>query len=293
MESSIFVPIMVAAIQSAGQVLSSLASKAKEAAGNYVFSKDFFEETIVDASEQLANFIKLSSLSLKQEIREQSILDVVQELQAHVASIGELLRLVKTSEISPAMADRLITSGLVPLQVSLKKAEIRLSHYGRDDMRLFCHVVGTNTLISGYVYSGQNVPSLERDLEESVHVFQKRLLDAIAQSGREVPWEKVSRLMTIDGISELVELYNSTLQPVKKNSPIENAVNLTKNPDPEPKPPSKVQKRKVKDMDLEKFVGTARKIYDPLYHNTDCSECGHKIVLTNPSHCPNCRRLFV
>ena len=91
MEFSLFIPLMVAAIQSSGQILSSFVAKAKETAKNFVFDKEFFEDTIVELSEQLADLINVTSLNLKQEMREQSILDVVQDLQAHVASIGELL----------------------------------------------------------------------------------------------------------------------------------------------------------------------------------------------------------
>ena len=208
----IFIPLMVAAIQSAGQVLSSLASKAKETASKYVFDKEVFEDTIVESSEQLANLINVTSLNLKQEMREQSILDVIQDLQAHVATLGDLLGLAKTSEITPALAAQLIGDGLVPLNKSLRKAEIRLTQYKRDDMRLFCHVVGLNTLISGYIYLGQNVPTLKKDLEDSIYIFQKSLLDSIVQSKHQIPWNKVPHLLTTDGISELVELYDSTLK---------------------------------------------------------------------------------
>lgn len=256
----IFIPLMVAAIQSAGQILSSIASKAKDVASNYIFNKEIFESTIADLSEQLANLLNIASSDLKQEIREQSITDVVQELQAHVASIGELLSFVKTSQITPAMAERLITGGLLPLQVSLKKAEIRLRQFGRDDMRLFCHVVGTNALIAGYVYAGQNVPALQKDLEDSIYVFQKRLLDAIAQYNREIPWNKVPYLLTTDGVSDLFELYSSTMQGVEKSSP----------------------------------AGNARILHDPfVFSIVYCSECGSKGFSQNASTCPKCKRKFV
>ena len=86
-------------------------------------------------------------------------------------------------------------------------------------MRLFCHVVGIKTLITGYGYAGQNVPTLRKDLEDSIYIFQKRLLDAIAQSNREIPWKEIPHLLTVDGVSDLYELYNSTLQVVSKNLP--------------------------------------------------------------------------
>ena len=57
MEFSFLIPLMVAAIQSAGQVLSSFASKAKDAVSNYVFDKEFVENTIIDSANQLANLL--------------------------------------------------------------------------------------------------------------------------------------------------------------------------------------------------------------------------------------------
>jgi hypothetical protein len=297
MEFSIFIPLMVAAIQSAGQVLSSFASKAKEAASNYIFDKEFVENTIVDSTEQLADLLKATSYDLKQEIREQGIISVVQELQAHIASIGKLLSLVKTSEIKPAMAERLITGGLLPLQISLEKAELRLKHYGRDEMCLYCHIVGTSTLIAGYVYAGQDVPTLQKDLKDSIYIFQKHLLDSIAhamiEANREIPWDKVPHLLTADNVSDLFELYNSTLQGVEKITPVESRSILSKEFDTKPKASSAVRKRKVSEMDLQDITGTARILHDFLYMNLSCSECGCKGFAQNTSICPNCKRKFV
>ena len=141
------------------------------------------------------------------------------------------------------MAEQLISGGLVPLRTSLKKAEIRLSQYEKDDMRLFCHVVGINTLIAGYAYLGQSVPSLKKDLEESIYSFQKRLLDTIAQSNREIPWNKVPHLLTADGISELVELYNSSPKSKEKISLIEHP-SVPKDIDKKEKPSPTVKREK-------------------------------------------------
>ena len=79
MEFSIFIPLMVAAIQSAGQVLSSFTSKAKEAASKFIFDKEFFEDTIVESSEQLAKLIDVAFLDLKQEMIELHIAQAVEE----------------------------------------------------------------------------------------------------------------------------------------------------------------------------------------------------------------------
>lgn len=319
MDIAIFMPLMVAAIQSAGQVLASLASKAKDAAKNYIFDKNFFEDTIVDSSEQLAKLLNIAALDVKQEIREQSIVDAVQDLQAHVAAIGDILSLVKTSELTPTMAERLVTAGLLPLQVSLKKAELRLSQYGRDEMRLFCHVVGLKTLITGYGFVGQNVPTLQKDLENSIYIFQKRLLDAIAQSNREIPWNKIPHFLTADGASDLFELYNSTLHAVPKNPPVESnfvesrdsalkpegSPEFNKNnrveghlspsraSEAKTKPPTDVAKRKVKEMQLQDVTETAMKLQWMLYGSISCSECGFKAISQDDAICPNCKRKFV
>jgi rubrerythrin len=318
MDVVIFMPLMVAAIQSAGQVLASFASKAKEAARNYIFDKDFFEDTIVDSSEQLAELLNVAALDVKQEIREQSIIDAVQDLQAHVAAIGDILSLVQTSELTPAIAERLITGGLLPLQVSLKKAELRLSQHGRDEMRLFCHVVGIKTLITGYGYVGQNVPTLQKDLEDSIYVFQKRLLDSIAQSNHQIPWNKIPHFLTAEGASDLFELYNSTLPAVQKDSLDESHLVSSnesaskpelqlevkkrsqtktrsvpsKNSESKPKSDPAVTKRKVRDMELRDVTRTARKLQGFLYGLT-CSECGFKGLDQNDVTCPYCGRKFV
>jgi hypothetical protein len=294
MEFSVFIPLMVAAIQSAGQVLSAFPSKAKEAASKYIFDREYFEDTIVESSEQLADLVSLGFLNLKQEIIELSILEVVEDLQANISSLGDLLKLAKTSEITPALAEQLVSGGLYPLKKSLNKAETRLTKYGRDDMRLFCHVVGTNTLIAGFIYLGENnkVPTLQKDLEDSIYVFQKRLLDSIARSNREVPWNKVPYLLTTEGVSELVELYNSTLQSNDKRLPLESPSTAPKNPSEKRTPSPKVKKRKVRDMKLQGIGETARRLHGFFPLLFTCSECGfsvHKYDLI----CPNCGRKFL
>lgn len=294
MEFSIFIPLMVAAIQSTGQVLSAFASKAKEAASKYIFDKEFVENAIVDSNEQLAELISATSSELKKEMQEKSIIEVVQELQAHINSIGKLLGFVKTSEITPEMAERLITGGLLPLQVSLEKAELRLKHYGKDDMSLYCHVVGTNALIAGYGYAGQSVPTLQADLKDSIYVFQKRLLDSIAQvnveSNREIPWDKVPHLLTADGISDLFELYKSTLHGVEKSVLIESYSAESKRSETKPKTSNIIKKRK--DKKLQEFSGTAIKMRSYFMGSIYCSECGYTGLQEEDSACPSCRRRF-
>jgi hypothetical protein len=286
----VFVPLMVAAIQSAGQILASVASKAKDVADKYIFDKKFVESTVIDSAEQLANLMNVTSLDLKQELIEHSIMDVIQELQAHVASLGELLSLVKTSEITPVMAERLITGELLPLRVSLKKAELRLAQHGREDVRLFCHVVGTNTLIAGYMFAGQDVPTLKKDLEDSIYVFQKRLLDAIAETDYEIPWSKVPHLLTVDGISDLFELYLRSNN--KKPLVGESQAVKPEEPTIKPKPSSKVESKSIEKSSLQDVVGRARILHDFLSITFTCSECGFKVYI-DAETCPRCKRKFV
>lgn len=234
--------------------------------------------------------MNVASLDLKQELIEHSILDVIQELQAHVASLGELLSLVKTSEITPVMAERLITGGILPLRVSLKKAELRLTQHGREDVRLFCHVVGTNTLIAGYMFVGQDVPSLKKDLEDSIYVFQKRLLDAIAETDYKIPWSKVPHLLTVDGISDLFELYLRSNN--KKPLVGESQAGKPEEPKIKPKPSSKVEIKSVEKASPQDVVGRARILHDFLSITFTCSECGFK-VYKDAETCPRCKRKFV
>ena len=219
---ALFIPLMIAAVNSSGQILTAFVSKTKETVAktketvtNYIFDKSFVEKVIIDSTEQLANLVNTTSAELREEIREQSILDAIQDLQAHIITIGSLLKLVETEEIDSKFAERLISNGLYPLQVSLVKTEQRLKYYKKDDIWLYCRIIGTNTLIAGYAFLGQNPPSLQKNLEDSVFLFQKHLLDSIAHTLTKfnipMPWERVPTLITIDGFEELVDLYNSVV----------------------------------------------------------------------------------
>ncbi len=222
MEFSLFIPLMVAAIQSAGQVLSSAIAKVKDVANKHIFDKTFVENVVSGSNEQLADLLIAVGSNIKQEMREQSVIDVVQDLQADIMVLGRLLDLANTSELSPAIAERLIPNALIPLQKSLEKAQMRLKQYGKDDMSSYCRIVGTSTLIAGYAYLGQSMPALQRDLESSIYKFQTRLLDEIAQmtveANMKIPWERIPYLVTVDGIADLYALYNSTLLIAEKHS---------------------------------------------------------------------------
>lgn len=217
---ALLIPLMIAAVNSSGQILTAFASKTretvaktKETVTNYIFDKSFVEKVVFDSTEQLADLVNTNSAELKEEIREQSILDAIQDLQAHIFSIGSLLKLAETEEVDSKFAERLISNGLYPLQASLAKAEQRLKYYKKDHLWLYCHLIGTNTLVAGYAYLGQNPPTLQKDLENSIYLFQKHLLDSIAytstKSGIPIPWDRIPRMVKTDGVGELIELYNS------------------------------------------------------------------------------------
>ncbi|MCK6568532.1 MAG: hypothetical protein L6Q45_12685 [Anaerolineales bacterium] len=217
---ALVIPLMIAAVNSSGQILTAFVSKTKETVAktketvsSYIFDKAFVEKVVFDSTEQLASLVNTTSIELKEEIREQFILDVIQDLQAHIISVGSLLRLAESEEIDPIFAERLISNGLYPLQVSLAKTEQRLKFHKKDHLWLYCHLIGTNTLVAGYAYLGQNPPTLQKDLEDSIYLFQKHLLDSIAytstKSGIPIPWDRIPRLVKTDGVDELIELYNS------------------------------------------------------------------------------------
>jgi len=277
MEFSVFVPLMVAAIQTTGQVLSSFVSKAKQVASNYIFDKEFVKITIANSTEQLDELLYATSSDIKREMKEHSVRDVVEDLQAHIASVGKILSFAKNSEINPELAERLITGGLLPLQVSLEKAELRLERFERDDLRLYCHVVGTNALIAGYGFAGQNVPTLQQDLKDTMYAFQKRLLDVIIQANREIPSD-VPHLLTAEGVSDLFELYDSTIQSTEKST----AVSAPRR-----------RKKRAKEEDKDEDLGTARILHDFFSITFSCSECGYKGMSKYAARCPNCRRKFV
>lgn len=266
MDVAIFIPLMVAAVQSAGQVLPIFVSKAKDVANKHIFDKEFLEKVISDSTGQLSNLLDVASSDIKKEIQEQSIIDVVQDLQAHIMALGKLINLTQSSEITPILAERLITGGLLPLQVSLEKAEIRLAHYGQDDMRSHCHIIGTSALIAGYAFIGQDVPSLQKDLEDSIRKFQKRLLDLIAKmaisTGKEIPWEKVPYFITIDGMTDLFELYDSLLKSTGKS--------IYSNLKPIPKIETPTRKIEFQDNELAEWKSKFRKIgwYEKIGQNT-------------------------
>ncbi len=290
MEFSLFIPLMVAAIQSAGEVLSSAVAKVKDVADKHIFDKSFVENVVSSSNDQLANLLLAVASNVKQEMRAQSVTDAVQELQADILVLGKLLDLANTSELNPAIAERLMPNALIPLQKSLEKAQMRLKQYGMDDMSSYCHIVGTSTLIAGYAYLGQSMPTLQKDLEGSIRQFQKHLLDEIAQvtiqGNMRISWDEVPHLLTVEGIDDLYKLYNSATSHLKP-SPVEPSP-LEPSPPKSPSKPSHPKPGKKVEDDQGK---TASKIHNLYSDTTYCSECKYE-VKKSASSCPHCHSRF-
>ena len=112
-----------------------------------------------------------------------------------------------------------------------------------------------SALIAGYAYLGQDMPSLREELQKSISQTQIRMLNSIAnmmfQSHLEIPWERIPQLMSIDGVTELSELYISTARVWNHDNP-KNTPSSTHTKSPEQK---------------------ATKIINPGRWEANCSEC--------------------
>jgi hypothetical protein len=301
MEMQLFVTLMSSAIGFAGQVLSSVIAKLKGATSEQAsisnqmvigfdsqqFDKTFLEGVIKDSTTKIAELLEATSNDLKQEMREQRVREAVQDVQAHVAALRQLLSL---REMNPQLAIQLVVSALNPLQVSLEIAKLRLRDHDKEAVWQYCYVIGTSALIAGYAYLGQDMPSLREDLEETIRQVQVRMLDSIAQlmipAKMNIPWGQVSRLMTVDGISELSELYYVTAQSVNKEN--SQATPNTLAAMGGPYVPSVKPVRSVKQEEGPTHVS---KTFNAFSGSATCSSCGKNVKL-NATACPNCHSIF-
>jgi hypothetical protein len=284
MEMQLFVTLMSSAIGFAGQVLSSVIAKLKgstsEQAGisnqtiigfnGQQFDRTFLEDVIKDSTAKIAELLEATSNDLKQEMREQRVREAVQDVQAHVAALRQLLSL---REMNPQLAVQLVVSALNPLQVSLEIAKLRLRDYDKGDVWQYCYVIGTSALIAGYAYLAQDVPSLREDLEKTVRQVQVRMLNSIAQlmipAKKNIPWEQVPRLLTIEGIYELSELYTLTAQNAKREDS-----------QARPKASAPVEGPTYASKQINMYSGLAT-----------CSSCG-KNLKKDLTACPHCHSIF-
>jgi hypothetical protein len=273
MEFSIFVALMTSAISFAGEVLSAAISKVKDVASDHIFNKSFLEKTIADSTHKFEELLNSKSNEIKQEMKDQRVRECVEDVQARVASLRQLLGFTNIAEMNPQLAAQLIISALSPLHVSLEKARLGLRDSGKEDLWPYCQVVGMSALIAGYAYLGQDMPGLREELQKSIRQTQIRMLNSIAnimfQAHIEIPWERIPQLMSIEGVTELSELYMATARVWEHDRP-ENVEN---------------------PIGTESYQQTATKILNMYTGHLSCSLC-NSIVDRNVSSCPRCRAVF-
>ena len=79
-------------------------------ANRHFFDKTFVEDTVRDSNRQLAELIVVVASDIKQEMRDQSVIAALQELQANIAVLGQLLDLANTSELKSSNCRAIDTS---------------------------------------------------------------------------------------------------------------------------------------------------------------------------------------
>lgn len=220
MDIQLFLPIITSSIEFAGKVLSahigkpfqpkdsSVKSPEKEKLVSYEFDKKFLESAIENSTQNFNKLLEVSSKAIIEEMKKERTKDAVQEVQANVTSLKQLLQI---EIIDEKIAIQLIVGALNPLQVSLEKARLRLLDYGYDEIWQYCFIIGTSTLLAGYAYLGQDIPQLRNELQSIILKSQISVLNEIAliiiPNQKTFPWEKVPHLLTPQGVDELVNLY--------------------------------------------------------------------------------------
>jgi len=277
MEIQIFVTLMTSAISFAGQVLSSAISQVKRIKGiasNHIYDKKFLEKVIIDSNQKFSEVLDSKSAEIKQEIKNESVRSALRDVQAHVAALKQLLAFADTTEINPQIATQLVVSALLPLHVSLEKARLCLLEYEQEDLWYFCHIIGSSTLLAGYAYLGQDMPSLREEVSKAIHESQIRMLNSIAEmrlkAQMDIPWELVPKLMEIENINQLSELYENTLQ-------------IWRNKD-------KSTSKDAKEI-LPANAHYATKVRNQFTGAYSCSEC-RSSVYKSENICPTCGVVF-
>lgn len=202
----IYIQLLTECIVFAQTVFSSSSSGLK---GN-----EFCLEEIINKSNQ--HLDKLISEYTKIIINEMHCLrvqDSIQDLQARIVSLKHLLNY---QEIDSNLAHQLVITALNPLNVSLEIVKLKLGDLEEQmgsEVYTLCYVTGISALIAGYKFLGQDIPSLQKKLEQEMQVAQKNILDEIAviASKGDIPWENISYLMSPEGIEKLAELYETLL----------------------------------------------------------------------------------
>lgn len=177
-----------------------------------VLNKQFLQNVIVQTYEHFSRLLDQQTDTIINEIQIQQIRYAVNDVQAHVQALQNLLELNTIDD--PILAIQLVTTALNPLQVSIEKARLQLEDYEGQEVWQYCHIVGTSALIAGFAFLGQDMPLLRQSLDKTIKRIQLHLLDEIAikmlQSQEEFPWEQVPYLLTYEGVDRLLELYQKT-----------------------------------------------------------------------------------
>lgn len=215
----IYINLLTECVVFARSVFSSCAVRFKEeiqlnpseaSIQNQTLDEARFHEIINESSQHFDRLIDEYTQAIINEIQRLRIKDAVQELQARVNALKSLL---SYHEMSPNVATQLVITALNPLHVSLEVVKLKLEDIENQsrgqEVWVFCRIVGISVLIAGYKFLGQDMPALQRELEEEIRAMHREILDDIASiaSKGDIPWEDVPHLLSLDGIEDLAKLY--------------------------------------------------------------------------------------
>jgi energy-converting hydrogenase A subunit M len=288
----IFVPLLTEAIKFAGSILSDLITKpksqnnaesVKEVTNNqynitqnnvtlindHILDKNYLQDVIGRTSQHLANLIQATTQDILQEIRKQHIQLAVQEVQARVNVLTQLLNL---QNLDPNIVMQVVTSSLNPLQVSIEIARLRLMDHGEKEAWRLCYLTGTSALLAGYAFINQDMPFLKEEVRASMKEVQIMMLDEIGRhtfsQGNSFPWDQVPFLLSLDGIDELLRLYSVTIRASNQG-----AINVLGS------------SYSLADPGSEGYTGA--RSYSPAYSPYSCPTCGYTIPALTV-FCANC-----
>jgi hypothetical protein len=81
-----------------------------------------------------------------------------------------------------------------------------------------------SALIAGYAFIGMDMPLLRTELEQTLKEVQMKMLDEIAfkliPKKSRFPWEKVSLLLSVEGVNDLLALYQANVVPYSDEIPV-------------------------------------------------------------------------
>ncbi|RRB04441.1 hypothetical protein [Larkinella rosea] len=177
-----------------------------------VLDEETLQKFINQTTKHLNSIIDAQTQLLLEEARKQRVREAIQDVQARVRS----LKMLTTSKnLDPNITMQLVITALNPLQVSLEIAKFRIQDYGDQDIWEACYIVGTSALLAGYAFLGQDVSRWQEELFASMSDIQKRILNdtavKILRAKKEIPWEKVQKLLSPEGVEDLITVYEESL----------------------------------------------------------------------------------